>query len=154
MISGASLKEAMPWCCPVPSLGTRGRYERLELCPHDDICMKLIRPDTVLSQMRAPVLPWGATGSGKSLCRARCGHPLTGKSWLTGTEPDNIVRSSLKATDGLAQGSLGSNSDHGGGIILPNREGLISIRFHEGLSYEGHNLECTRKQPENTARRL
>jgi hypothetical protein len=39
-------------------------------------------------------------------------------------------------------------------LFYPIVEGLISIRFHEGLSYEGHNLECTRKQPENTARRL
>src|SRR6516165_3611942 len=71
MISDPSLKDAMPWRCPAPSPadGTRGRYERLKLCAHDDICTKLITPSTVLGRrlkMRAPVLPWGATGSGKN----------------------------------------------------------------------------------------
>ena len=32
--------------------------------------------------------------------------------------------------------------------------GLISPCFREGFSYEGHNLERRRKQPENTASRL
>ena len=65
--------------------------------------------------MRAPVLPWSATGSGKNRSVGQgAGIPYDDcDPWqpaeLVRVGPRDIVRSSLKATEELAQGFPGSS---------------------------------------------